>query len=356
MKSPSPRIVASLALLGALGFAFWLWLGPGAEGGWSDGRRAVDADVPLRIASWGEPAPAFSGEPPQLDSRAALSGDGRWLVFAGKDEHGAHDLFVGEVSEGRLESFAPLEALCSTADECAPAFGGEWLYFSSDREGGIGGHDLWRARFSDGIAAAPELVPGPANTPGEELDPAPCLDGASVVFASDREGGWDLFSSPLEVAEGAVASRLDRLCSAADEREPAFTQDDRALVFSSSRAGGKGGFDLYRAARFGAAYAAPHALTQLNSAEDERSPLAASDQLALSFVRSEAGANPILLSAPAIELFRSPPRAITWMEWLALAGLLALAALALLVQRFPELDRIYKCLLLSVIAHLLLLW
>ncbi|HTF87145.1 MAG TPA: hypothetical protein VK843_01965 [Planctomycetota bacterium] len=356
MKSPSPRIVASLALLGAIGFAFWLWLGPGTEGGWSDGRRAVDADVSLRIASWGAPAPAFSGEPPQLDSRAALSSDGRWLVFAGKDESGGHDLFVGEVSEGRVESFAPLEALCSAADECAPAFGGEWLYFSSDREGGVGGHDLWRAQFADGIAAAPELVPGPANTPGEELDPAPCLDSASVVFASDREGSWDLYSSPLEVAEGAVTTRLDRLCSAADEREPAFTQDDRALVFSSSRGGGQGGFDLYRAARFGAAFASPHALTQLNSAEDERSPLATSDQLALSFLRSEAGENPILLSAPAIELFRSPPRAITWMEWLALAGLLALAALALLVQRFPELDRIYKCLLLSVIAHLLLLW
>ncbi len=354
MKGPSPRVVGSLALLSALAFGLWLWLGPGAKGEWSDGQRVVGTDTELRVATGGSPAPAYAGAPAEIDSRAALSSDGRWLVWAAKGSDSGHDLFIGELRDGRLGAAAPLAALCTASDECAPAFGGEWLYFSSDRPGGVGGHDLWRARFSDGAVSAAELVPGPANTAGEELDPAPCVDSGAIVFVADRDGaGWDLYSAPL--GKGAT-TRLDVLCSARDEREPAFTQADRALVFSSSRDGGLGGFDLYRAARFGEQYAAPGALLPLNSPQDERAPIATHDGLALSFVRSEAGAHPLLLTSPALELFRSPRRAISWMEWLALAGLLALAVLGMLVGRFPELERIYKCLLLSVILHLLLLW
>ncbi|HUR29399.1 MAG TPA: hypothetical protein VM509_14515, partial [Planctomycetota bacterium] len=354
MNLPSPRIVSSLAFLAAAFFAGWLWLGPGASGEWSDGHGAVVADRGLRIATWGDPERAWDDLPEAADSRVAFSSDGRWIVWAAKDAPGGHDLCAGELRDGRIVSSAPIAELATEADECAPAFQGEWLYFSSDRPGGAGAHDLWRARFADGAVVSPELVPGPANTAGEELDPAPLSDGSALVFVADRDGaGMDLYAAPL--AEG-VATRLDVLCTEGDEREPALTQADRALVFASSRGGGLGGFDLYRAARFGERYGAPEPLDRLNSIQDERAPLAASDDLGLRFLRLEDGAHPAFFASPAVELFRTPRRPVDWMEWAALAGLLALALLALLVQRFPELDRIYKCLLASVVLHLFLLW
>src|SRR6202008_1763287 len=100
---------------------------------------------------------------------------------------------------------------------------------------------------------------------------------------------------------------------------------------------------LYRAARFGEDYAGVAPLSELNTPGDERAPSADADELALGFVRRGADGSASFLRARAVELFRTPPRPITWIEWLALAALLALALVALLVRRFPELDLLYKC-------------
>ncbi len=359
MQAPSPRFVGSLALLGALAFCAWLWSAPWRSGGFSDGQHALPVDTALRYATWGAPEAAlWSGLPKHIDGRVALSPDGHWMVWASQADAAsttsAHDLFVAELRNGQLGQAAPLTSLNSERDDCSPAFGGEWLYFSSDREAGQGGHDLWRARFSEGVALAPEPVPGPANSAGDELDPAPLINGEEIVFVADRDGAsLDLYSAPLRAGE---STRLNELCSPAEEREPLLTQADRALVFASKRAGGQGGLDLYRAARFDGHFGPIEALTPLNSADDERAPLAEMDDLALAFVRAPAEGDAHVLRSPAIELFRARGRPIHWTEWLALIGLCVLALLALLVRRFPELDLIYKCALVSVIVHLLLLW
>ena len=200
MQVLSPRFVASLALLGALAFCAWLWSAPWRSGGFSDGRGALAVDSALRYATWGAPEAAlWSGLPADLDGRVALSPDGHWLVWASKANLAsatvAHDLFVAQVRNGQLGETSALGALNSERDECSPAFGGDWLYFSSDREAGQGGHDLWRARFSQGVALAPEPVPGPANTAGDELDPAPRFNGEEIVFVAERGLGASTLAS-----------------------------------------------------------------------------------------------------------------------------------------------------------------
>ena len=83
-----------------------------------------------------------------------------------------------------------IEAINSPADESSPAFspGDDFLYFASDRPGGLGGRDIWRARLDllagtrdagkqgeDSsprlVLEAPENLGKPVNTSGEELAP-----------------------------------------------------------------------------------------------------------------------------------------------------------------------------------------
>ncbi len=65
---------------------------------------------------------------------------------------------------------------------------GRWIYFTSDMPGGMGGFDLWRARFDGhGIGTVENLGPD-INTAGNEVFPAFRPSG-ELYFSSDGRGG-----------------------------------------------------------------------------------------------------------------------------------------------------------------------
>ncbi len=65
---------------------------------------------------------------------------------------------------------------------------GDFLYFSSSREGGEGGSDIYRARVS-GESPRPPVNLGPEiNSPSDEIDPAVRMAGFHLLFNSNREG------------------------------------------------------------------------------------------------------------------------------------------------------------------------
>ena len=74
---------------------------------------------------------------------------------------------------------------------------GEYLYFASNREGGMGGTDIWRChRLPNGDWSRAENL-GPAiNTAGNEKCPFIHADGKTLFFASDGWqgfGGYDMY-------------------------------------------------------------------------------------------------------------------------------------------------------------------
>nr|WP_313225781.1 hypothetical protein [Stenotrophomonas pavanii] len=128
------------------------------------------------------------------------------------------------------------------------------LWFSRNRPGGPGGYDIWVSHH-DGQRWQP-ATPVSFNTPGRDFDPAFSADGHVVYFCSDRaggQGGDDLYrvSMGSDGRFGEPVNLGPAVNSAADEFAPMLSPNGRTLLFSSDRAGGAGGHDLYSAAMIG---------------------------------------------------------------------------------------------------------
>ncbi len=134
------------------------------------------------------------------DRSPTLSSDGLRLVLASSREGGAGatDLFVS----GRGSPTAPWSTLLPIVELNGPsaepsAFAndsGTVIYLTSDRAGGAGGTDLWRAtRSSPAGAYGP---PAPVTELNSSAADGGCwlaADGATIVFHSRRDGDSDLF-------------------------------------------------------------------------------------------------------------------------------------------------------------------
>ena len=77
---------------------------------------------------------------------------------------------------------------------------GQWLYFTSNMPGGMGGYDIWRiAITANGSMGGVENLGEPINTPGNEMFPTFRPNG-DLYFSSDGHeglGGLDIFIAHL---------------------------------------------------------------------------------------------------------------------------------------------------------------
>jgi len=150
---------------------------------------------------------------------------------------------------------------------------GQRIVWASDRPGGAGGWDLWQARLRDGRWQDPVALA--LNTPGDETDPYFSHDGRTLYFASNRaggRGGFDLYRVAVQPdgGFGPVVALPPSINTRADERRPALRPDGQVLLFARNGKGGQGGFDLYRADAQGDGFADAAALpAPLNTAADE---------------------------------------------------------------------------------------
>ncbi|WP_313460932.1 TolB-like protein [Stenotrophomonas sp.] len=169
---------------------------------------------------------------------------------------------------------------------------GQRIVWASDRPGGAGGWDLWQARLVDGRWQDPQ--PLGLNSARDERDPAYSPDGRWLYFAADRSGGrggFDLYRAAV-AADGSVGKPepMAGLNTRDDERSPALRPDGLMLLFARNGKQGEGGFDLYRADvradGFGLAQALPK---PLNSAADELGATWLDNRGALAFTRAAEG-------------------------------------------------------------------
>jgi outer membrane protein OmpA-like peptidoglycan-associated protein/tetratricopeptide (TPR) repeat protein len=190
-----------------------------------------------------------------------LSADGRILFFTACNRRGGAgscDIYYS-IKKGDKWS-TPLNAgpgLNTVYWEAQPSFSsdGRFLYFASNRPGGKGGRDIWKAEFlgagSDGYLKwkKPVNLGDSINTPGNETSPFIHAGNRDFYFSSDYHtgmGGYDLFVS--QVTSDTVYSAPRNLGypinTMKDEQGLYISADGLTAFFSSSRDSVQG-LDIY---------------------------------------------------------------------------------------------------------------
>ena len=124
---------------------------------------------------------------------------------------------------------------------------GQWLYFSSNMPGGMGGYDIWRVRLTTSGVGGVENVGSPINTPGDELFPTFRPNG-DLYFSSDGHegmGGLDIYIARQKGNGYTISHPGFPLNSQGDDFGMTFEGMKNQGFFSSNRGDGKGWDHIY---------------------------------------------------------------------------------------------------------------
>lgn len=198
--------------------------------------------------------------------RLTLSPDGRTALWFSRDRPGGaggYDIWISRRVDGRWQSALPV-SFNSPGRDFDPAFSadGRTVYFCSDRPGGMGGDDVWRVQFDgtgSGRFGRPEALGPSVNSAGDEFAPMLSADGRRLLFSSDRAGGaggHDLYLAPRRADGGFASARAlpGRVNTTANEFDPSFLRDDATVVFARAMDLARDRIDLFVASTHGGRY------------------------------------------------------------------------------------------------------
>jgi hypothetical protein len=190
------------------------------------------------------------------DASISLSNDGS-ILFIYKNENDNHgDIYQSELIgehytkpkrlKGQVNSYA-WDGHCSLSPD------GKTLYFSSERGGGIGGRDIYKASLSeDGSWQHVVNLGDTINTPLDEDAPFIHPDGVSLFYSSNGRksmGGYDVFKATMNTADSTFKKSESLgypINSTDDDIYFVMSANSETAYYSSGRKGGKGLKDIYQ--------------------------------------------------------------------------------------------------------------
>ncbi len=187
------------------------------------------------------------------------------------------------------------DQLSSSADETTPEMSGDGLvmFQSSERDGGMGGYDIWISTRASVTAAwsTPVVVPE-LSSPEDDNACAPRDDLLEVVQSSDRGASGtndptDLWLSDRTSRTGAWPKPIRLAISDGSDDAPFPSADGLELYFADSPNGDQ---DLYvaRRATLDDDFGPPERIDELDSSDDDDDPWVSPDGHHIFFSRSTA--------------------------------------------------------------------
>jgi hypothetical protein len=179
-----------------------------------------------------------------------------WLAHEWRSEYGFTAiqnwgaLMTGEMDEkGNIEwikSF-PWNEVGSAIHSASLSPDGNTLYFSSNREGGIGGFDLYESKFNGEGWTEPVNMGVPVNSSWDEITPYAGSD-MQLYFATDHPmglGGFDICKTRIQNGEWSIPFNLGIVVNSTEDEGYPSISDLGDICFSSNRLGSLGGKDIY---------------------------------------------------------------------------------------------------------------
>ena len=271
--------------------------------------RARMAD--LNFTEWTAPVnlgPSINA--PSSETQLGIAPNGKSLYVTSNRSGGLGDADIWVSSKESDGSWGPLvnlgPAVNSSALEASPTLSldGHYLYFASRRSGGLGGLDCWRSHredTSDDLAwEAPQNLGPPVNSVFDDADCLPVGNqnaNGEFWFTSlnrpEGKGGYDIYKSDID-ADGSFGPAVPvvELNTAGRDTRLTLTGNGLTIYFTSNRAGGLGGIDIWTASRKtkDSPFCTPvNVGSSINSSADDRSPSISTNGMALYFTSTRPG-------------------------------------------------------------------
>ena len=187
----------------------------------------------------------------------SVSPDGRLRIFTAchrREGYGSCDLYYSRKQGSRWSGPINMGESINTRwweTNSTISSDGKTIYFISNRKGGYGKSDIWKATLqSDGTWGNPVNLGKEVNTAGMEMTPYIHPDGKTLYFASDGHigmGGSDLYVTRMDdKGNWSYPQNLGYpINTRGNEMGIVLNAMGNLAYISADRKGGYGGFDVY---------------------------------------------------------------------------------------------------------------
>ncbi|OFX42164.1 MAG: hypothetical protein A2046_10915 [Bacteroidetes bacterium GWA2_30_7] len=210
-----------------------------------------------KLGKWS--SPVLLAEPVNTklhDACVTISSDGQELyTYRTNADLTGGDIYLSKNIEGKWSVPEKIKADINSKNSWTPSASitpdNNYIYISSNREGGFGGKDIYRVtKLPNCDWSLAENLGSVINTPYDEDAPFIHPDGKTLFFSSKGHrgmGSYDIFKTTLNV-DGTWSAPENigyPLNSVKDDIYYVATPDGKRGYFSSNRKGGIGETDIY---------------------------------------------------------------------------------------------------------------
>jgi hypothetical protein len=162
---------------------------------------------------------------------------------------GEGDLYFSEIVNERWSAPKRMKSpVNSDAHEQSVATWNGWMFLSSDRPGGLGGHDIWWSRADENGSYTDFQPMSTVNTSGDEVDVSLSPDGRSLYYSSNESCMGDCYRIYVLHMDSTGRWGLPELLPEVNDGYNAryFYDADSVFYYCSEKPGGIGGYDIFK--------------------------------------------------------------------------------------------------------------